>query len=162
MFSYRNCNILVATILNLFFFVSFVWAETPFDITACFSGERTVVAKAPELRVEGSVTKGTWLSNHANKALNNMTSICAGILKFESGKVSGKAYCKTMDADGDFIIMENTLEGSEIIFKFLQGTGKWNGIKGEGKGKVLMKARPITPDSIQSCLRVTGSFELPK
>jgi hypothetical protein len=57
-----------------------------------------------------------------------------------------------MDADGDFIIMENTLEDSEITFKFLQGMGKWNGIKGEGKGKVLMKARPITPGSIQSCL----------
>jgi hypothetical protein len=160
MLYHRNWSILVATVLSLILFGSFVQAETPFDITACFSGERTVVAQGQKLRVEGSVTKGTWLSNHENKALNNMTSICAGILKFEGGKASGQAYCKVMDSDGDFIIMENTLEGLEITFKFLQGTGKWDGIKGEGKGKVLMKAKPITPDSLQSCLRVIGAFEL--
>lgn len=150
-------------VLVFIIFIAAAQAGQPFDITACFSGERTVVAKSSELRVESSLTKGTWLSNHENKVLHDMTSICAGILKFESGKASGKAYCKVMDADGDFIIMENILEeSSEITFKFLQGTGKWNGIKGEGKGKVLMKSRPITPDSIQNCLRVTGTFEMPR
>jgi hypothetical protein len=35
-----------------------------------------------------------------------------------------------MDTDGSFVIVETTMDS----FKFLQGTGKWEGITGGGKG----------------------------
>ena len=153
-------SIMVVIVLGSAIFTSAVNAETPFDVTTCFSGERTTVAGSPEVTVAGSLTKGTWLSNHENKIFQNMTSQCAGILKILAGKAYGTAYCKVMNPDGDFIIMENTLEAPEIKFNFLHGTGKWKGIRGSGQGKVLMRPKPITPSAIQNCLRVTGTFEL--
>jgi hypothetical protein len=51
---------------------------------------------------------------------------------------------------------------TEGNFKFLQGTGKWKGIKGSGKGKVITRGKPITPGTAQVCSRWTGTFELPK
>ena len=155
-------SIMVVIVLGSAIFTSVANAETPFDVTTCFSGERTTVAGSPEVTVAGSLTKGTWLSNHENKIFHNMTSQCAGILKILAGKAYGTAYCKVMDPDGDFIIMENTLEAPEITFNFLYGTGKWKGIKGRGQGRVLMKPKPITPSTIQNCLRVTGAVELPE
>lgn len=46
--------------------------------------------------------------------------------------------------------------------KFLSGTGKWKGIKGEGRIKVIIQERRVTPDTSQICYRHTGTFELPK
>ena len=158
----NRLSMVVVILLGSAIFTSIASAESPFNVTTCFSGERTTVAESPEVTVSGSLTKGTWLSNHENKIFHNMTSQCAGILKIVAGKAYGFAYCKVMDPDGDFIIMENTLAAPEITFKFLHGMGKWHGIKGGGSGEVLMRPRPITPGTIQNCLRVSGTFELPK
>jgi hypothetical protein len=73
-------------------------------------------------------------------------------------------YSKFMDLDGDFVLLEGTIAPGETEgnFKFLQGTGKWKGIKGSGKGKVITRGKPITPGTAQVCSRWTGTFELPK
>ncbi len=67
------------------------------------------------------------------------------------------SYSKFMDPDGDFVISETTMAPgqSEGNFKFLQGTGKWKGIKGSD-------GKPITPGTNQVGNRLRGTFELPK
>jgi hypothetical protein len=81
-----------------------------------------------------------------------------------AGQLTGLTYSKFMDPDGDFVIVESTLTPGETEsnVKFLQGTGKWKGIKGSGKGKVITRGKPITPGTVQQCTRWTGTFELPK
>jgi hypothetical protein len=67
-----------------------------------------------------------------------------------------------MDPDGDIIIAELVVLGPEKTMKFLHGTGKWKGIKGEAKGKTTATGKPIAPGTIQTCSRYVGTFELPK
>ena len=67
-----------------------------------------------------------------------------------------------MDPDGDFFFMEGKAVGGEVIMKFLSGTGKWKGIKEEGRIKVITQGRRITPDTSQVCYPHTGTFELQK
>ena len=54
-----------------------------------------------------------------------------------AGQLTSLSYTKFMDPDGDFVITETITSGAagetEGNFKFLQGTGKWKGIKGGGE-----------------------------
>jgi hypothetical protein len=81
-----------------------------------------------------------------------------------AGQLTSLIYSKFMDPDGDFVILETTMAPGEKEgnFKFLQGTGKWKGIKGSGKVGIIKRGKPITPGTGQGCFRWTGTFELPK
>jgi hypothetical protein len=81
-----------------------------------------------------------------------------------AGQLTTLSYSKLMDPDGDFVILETTMAPGETEgnFKFLQGTGKWKGIKGSGKARAITSGKPITPGTSQGCGRWTGTFELPK
>jgi len=68
-----------------------------------------------------------------------------------------------MAPDGEFIMLE--LSGSSEVggtVRFLYGTGKWKGIKGEFKVKRLTTGKPITQGTDQHCEKHEGWFELPK
>ncbi len=81
-----------------------------------------------------------------------------------AGQMTAITYSKLMDPEGDFVITEVTVSPgeTETKFKFLQGTGKWKGIKGGGKVTSITRGKPITPGTFQQCTRRTGTFELPK
>jgi hypothetical protein len=81
-----------------------------------------------------------------------------------AGQMTSLTYSKFMDPDGDFVIMEVTIAPGETDAhcKFLQGTGKWKGIKGSGKVRAITSGKPIMPGTFQGCNRWTGTFELPK
>jgi len=160
----RRCNMFsvirwsTGIILGLIMFIPSAQAEEPFDITYCGSGTLTILTKSKELTVASVDAKGIAISNHENKTFNNCTWHGIGFMLIKNGARNWKSYAKFMDTDGSFIIVETTMDG----FKFLQGTGKWKGITGEGKGWLITKGKPITQGTIQNCRRVTGTFELPK
>ena len=81
-----------------------------------------------------------------------------------AGQLTFLSYSKIMDPDGDFVIVETatTPDETESNVRFLQGTGKWKGIKGEGKLRRIAAGKPITPGTSQYCTRHIGTFELPK
>ena len=81
-----------------------------------------------------------------------------------AGQRTGLGYHKFTDPDGDFVIVETaTVPGeTESNVRFLQGTGKWKGIKGSGKVRAITLDKPIKPGTNQGCGRWTGTFELPK
>ncbi len=81
-----------------------------------------------------------------------------------AGESTGLGYHKFMDPDGDFVVLETTRAPgeTEANVKFLEGTGKWKGIKGSGKVRAITSGKPITAGTIQGCSRFTGTFELPK
>ena len=86
------------------------------------------------------------------------------LIKVMTGQTTGFTYSKLMDPDGDFVILETTMAPGETEgnFMFLQGTGKWKGIKGSGKVRAIKCGKPITPGTGQQCNQWTGTFELPK
>jgi hypothetical protein len=79
------------------------------------------------------------------------------------GKSSWHGFSKSMDPDGDFIISEYAGDSdSGNTGKILYGTGKWKGVKGEYKSKVITAGRPIVERTNQYCENWEGWFELPK
>ena len=152
----------IAIILGLFAFISVAQAQTPFDITECLAGTSIVVYESKEIRIESTEVKGIMISNHENKVFNNCTFHVVAIAKTVDGKRRSDSYWKIMDPDGDVIIAEVVVLGPEKTMKFLHGTGKWKGIKGEAKGKTTAIGKFIAPGTIQACSRYVGTFELPK
>ena len=111
------------------------------------------------LSLEG---KGIIFSHHENKVFDNCTFQVVVIYKIVDGKRRSDSYWKIMDPDGDIIIAEVVVIGPEKTMKFMHGTGKWKGIKGEAKGKTTAAGRPAAPETMQACSRYIGTFELAK
>jgi len=114
------------------------------------------------MRVHGFDFKGIALSNLANKAFDNMTFHGIGIGRVLPNKKKHRyGHIKFMDPDGDILVTENlrTLDGPDATWNFLQGTGKWKGIKEGGKLRPAAGGKPITPGTVRGCIRMTGTFE---
>ena len=152
----------ILVVIGLFIFIPFAQAQTPFDITECLAGNSTVVFDSKEIRIGSTEGKGIIFSHHENKVFDNCTFHVVSIAKVVDGKRRSDSYWKIMDIDGDIIIAEVVVLGPEKTMKFLHGTGKWKGIKGEAKGKTTAIGKFIAPGTIQSCSRYVGTFDLQK
>ena len=137
-------------------------AQQPFDITYCATSNMTTVSASEGLIVFSLDTKGIAFSNHENKVFDNMTFHGVAVGKVVAGKPIGTGYFKYMDPDGDIVIWELSIDVPVDTLKAIQGTGKYKGIKAEGKAALITKAKSITPDTRQVCRKFTGTLELPK
>jgi hypothetical protein len=126
------------------------------------AGNSTVVFDSKEIRIGSTEGKGIIISHHDNKVFDNCTFHVVSIAKVVDGKRTSNSYWKIQDPDGDVVIAELVVLGPEKTMKFLHGTGKWKGIKGEAKGKTTAAGKPVVPGTIQTCSRYIGTFELPK
>jgi hypothetical protein len=150
-------------VLSLVVSISVAQAQQSYDITECYSfTTHTRLSEAPDPAFVGFDGKGIVRSNVENKVFDNFTLHCAGIRSVVDGKGESYGYFKYLDPDGDFFFMEGKAAAGEVIMKFLSGTGKWKGIKGEGRIKVITQGRRVTPDTSQVCYRHIGTFELLK
>lgn len=146
-------------------FIPVAPAQQPIDYTDCGSGTFTLMSDAKEFTVLVFDIKGVTRSNHENKVFDNMTYHHVGVNRIVAGKWTVYGYTKYMDSDGDFVIFEINEAGPpmEGTWQFLYGTGKWKGIKGNGRHfHPSTTPRAIVPGTIQSCSRNVGTFELPK
>src|SRR4030042_6673562 len=153
----------VGIVFCLILSISVAQAQQSYDSNECYSfTTHTVLSEVPDLTIVGFGGKGIVRSNVENKVFDNFTLHCAGIRRLIAGTAESYGYFKYLDPDGDFFFMEGRAVEGEVIMKFLSGTGKWRGIKGEGRIKVITRGKRITPDTSQVCYRHTGTFELPK
>lgn len=146
----------VRVLFGSIFFIPIAHAEQPFDITYCGSGELTILTQSKELTIASVDAKGITISNNENGTFNNCTWHGIGVMVVKDGNRTWSSYAKFMDPDGSLLIVETTMDA----FTILQGTGKWEGITGGGKGWLITKGKPIAQGTIQNCRRVKGAFEL--
>ena len=67
-------------------------------------------------------------------------------------------------SNGDINIMAWEGDGSRNSgsWKFILGTGKWEGLEGSGTWSVGERAKPMEEGTFQNCLKIKGTYELPK
>ena len=152
----------VGFVLGMSLMIPVAQAEQQYDITDCGSMTFTLNSESDDLTIITFDFKGISRSNSENKIFDNCTVFYVGVARTMPGMSTAYGYSKYMDSDGDFVVMESIREGAETHCKFLQGTGKWKGIKGEGKLRRIAVGRPISPGTSQYCTRHVGTFELPK
>lgn len=156
-------SVVVAIVFVLVIHIPVAQAETPYDITACYSGTITMLSQSKELTIFSMDIKGIARSNHENKVFDNCTFHSVSVMRIIAGKRYQNGYTKFMYPDGDCFFVEISRDGGQIAdAKLLHGTGKWKGITGSGKITSLSRGKPIMPGTYQGCVRNTGTFELPK
>lgn len=148
--------------LSLFIVVSFAQAQQPYEITCCGGGTVTMLYSSKDLTILSQDLKGISQSNHSNKTFDNCTWHMVGLVRIENGKAHWYQYRKYQDPDGDTFAAELSGIDNEGTFKFLQGTGKWSGITGEGKAWTTARGKAIMQGTQQYCGRSRGVFELKK
>ncbi len=151
-----------AIVVGLLLLAMVVHAEEPYDITNCGSGTNAILYSSKELTIISTDSKGITVSNHDNKAFDNFTYHCSGIVRIAEGKLGYLTYCKFVGPEGDAVVGESTVEGDKEVWKFLIGTGKWKGITGGGTHKAVTKGKPVAAGTSQGCRRATGTYSLPK
>ncbi len=160
----RNWFIVTVVILGLTGVIPVAQAERQeFENIWCGSATYNVMIFSKEISAMTNDAKGILRSTHESKLFDNWTTHSGYVIKGQDGKWFWSGLGKRMAPDGEFIIME--LSGSSeggTTGKFIYGTGKWKGVKGEFKTKRLTTGKPITEGTEQSCEKHEGWFELPK
>jgi hypothetical protein len=164
--SYRRSWILLTVvILGLFMFIPIAQAQRQeFENIACVANTTSTVQASPgEIYIGTFEGKGIVRSVDEKKLFDNNTFHQVGVQKAVGGKWIWNGFYKAMRPDGDFIIWEFSGD-SEIgtTAKAIYGAGKFKGVKGEVKSKMLTKGKPIVEGTSQNCSQVVGWIELPK
>jgi hypothetical protein len=152
-------SVVVAIVLGLVILIPVAQAETPYNITNCYSGTSTDLFRSKELTIITIDAKGIAVSNHENKIFDNCSFHSTQIIQNMNGEWKRFGHTKFMDPDGDYFFVEVSGEKSAVV-EFLYGTGKWEGITGTGKFEVIARGKAIEPGTFQGCVRNTGTFEL--
>jgi hypothetical protein len=160
-------KIVVIIVLSLVLFIPFAKAQQPLDITDAFFATYKTLTESKELTIISSEVWGIVTSNNENKAFEDMTSYCLAVRKYVAGEQrKSLTYTKFMDKDGDFCVVETIRDGTETgpegTWTFVQGTGKWKGIKGGGKGWFSARGKAQTASTVQGRVRMKGTYELLK
>jgi len=138
--------------------------EKPMSIISCRSGNVDMLSASKELVVYGYEVKGIDLGTDEDKTFENFTHKCIGVTRIAGGPPWTDGYCKYMDPDGDFFLVHarGEMGPKGLPWKFMQGTGKWGGIKGGGLVHNMTKGKPIEEGTAQFCIKIEGTYELPQ
>ena len=155
---------MIVVILGLAMFIPVAQAERQdFECITCNADTNNIVHSSPEVAILSVDTKSIFRSTHESKLFDNWTRHMVTVIKRVDGKRSWSGFTKEMGPDGDFIIWEfygDSESGSTT--KVVYGTGKWKGVKGERKAKIITAGKPIAQGTAQYCDRIVGWIELPK
>jgi hypothetical protein len=165
MFYGRSWITVTVVILGLVMFIPFAQAQRQdFEALGCYVGTNSIVHTSPEVVIMSADMKGIMQSTHDSKFLENWTMHCVIVMKVVGGKGSWNGLGKGMAPDGEFILGEihGDSESGGSTWNIFYGTGKWKDIKGELKGKVTRRGKPIVEGTSQLCEKYAGWIELPK
>ena len=138
--------------------------EKPTNILSCRSGTTTMLTASKELVVFSFELKGIDQDLNEDKVFENYTHMCVGTIRILGGERISKGYCKYMAPDGDFFIVsfDGPSGGKPLPWEYIYGTGKWKGIKGGGTAKTTTMGKPIVEGTFQTCMEISGTYEVPQ
>jgi hypothetical protein len=141
-------------------------AAEQMDITHCYSGTSILFHNSKEIMPLVSwAQNGIISSNTENKKLHNAVSHCEGVQRGMEEERVGYGLCKIVDDEGDAITAEIPYTGFDYEVRFLEGTGKWKGIRGSLRSVRTVRSKTgkgAMPATYQGCRLEKGTFELTK
>jgi hypothetical protein len=162
--SLKKLRIAIIIIVGSMMFPVIAGAQQPFQVIGCSSGTVVTLSEGQALTVYNIVGKGPAWGTAGNKNFDNLTWDFVATLRVMDGKTIGIAYYRFTDPDHDYFILEATgdaiLQGGD--WKFLYGAGKWKGLTGMLRGKVVLRGRPLPVEGEQYWCRIIGTLELPQ
>lgn len=122
------------------------------------------IVRSQQISIFNWDAKGIMRSNNESKVFDNCTVHTQGVVVIEGKNMTVYGYLKYLDPDGDFVIFRYTKNPGEqaATTTLLAGTGKWKGITGGGKAKLITRGKPVAAGTNQFCNNHKGRFTVPK
>jgi hypothetical protein len=136
--------------------------ERPYEIRVCSTAETTVIDNAGGVTIVASVTRGMADSVAPGGPFDKTTFECRGVTNASKAGVDYNSRCTFVDADGHKVVGATAGTAQGWTWKFLAGTGKWEGIEGGGTGKSVAQYPRLSPAVTAGCGIAKGSFTLKK
>ncbi len=133
-----------------------------YDLKLCSTTEATVIDRAGDVVVVATQVRGMTDSNPPGGPFDNTSYECRGVMNASKTVVEFSGRCTFVDTDGHKALgaFSGTPKGWE--WKFVGGTGKWEGIQGGGLTKPLKQYARLSPTVTAGCAHATGSYSIQK
>lgn len=139
-------------------------AAEDLEVVHCYSGTSKFFSHGPIVLLSWE-QRGILTSNHPRKILDAAVVQCEGFQKGAGPARKGEALCKIVDQDGDAIVASIPYAGFDYDVKFIDGTGKWQGVQGSLRSTRTVRSvdgKNGLPDSYQGCRLERGQFSVTK
>jgi hypothetical protein len=101
------------------------------------------------------------IRDQSDRAEPDISQHCVGTTLTHAGQRIARGYCTFMYPDGDRAVIEVTRNGEGPgSWRFVDGTGKYAGVTGEGTYSFITQARPVQEGTWQYCTENEGSYTL--
>ncbi len=155
-------NLLAVTLMTACAPLIAVAQERPYEIKVCSTSESTVIDKAGEVTILAGVTRGIADSVAPGGPFDKTSFECRGVTNASKAGVDYNSRCVFVDADGHKVVGTNVGTAQGWTWKFLGGTGKWEGIEGGGTGKSIAQYPRPSPAVSAGCGIAKGTYTLKK
>jgi hypothetical protein len=132
--------------------------EVAYEIRGCGTAENTVIDRAGDVTVLQGMSRGVADSIPAGGPFDKTTYECRSLTTVSKQGAEFSNRCVFVDRDGHKALGTSVGTGKGWEWKFLAGTGKWEGITGGGPGVPETAYARYSPAVSGGCYRAKGSF----
>jgi hypothetical protein len=139
------------------------WAqEIAYESRGCGVNEASVIDKAGDMTIATSYTRGNADLSRPGMPAVKFTYECRAVSNFSKDGAEFAGRCTFVDSDGDRQVgaYQGTPKGWQ--WRYLGGTGKWEGITGGGPSVPDGAYARMSPSVTGSCYKATGTYTLKK
>jgi hypothetical protein len=136
-------------------------SEGPVDVTDTYTGTLEVLAMPDGQAWVSWRQTGVRRANVAGGMFDRMSLRAIGLLWSADGRMHGRGAWELIDAEGSKLFAVSERDGDEIAWRFTGGTGRFEGIEGEGRYLDFAPFPTIVPGTFQQSPRAVGRYRLP-
>jgi len=134
----------------------------PYDLKLCSTSEATVIDRAGDTTILATHGRGISDSNTPGGAFDRQTYECRGVMDASKAAVEFTGRCTFVDMDGHKALGTYAGNPTGWTWKFLSGTGKYEGIEGGGTTKPIKQYPRLSPAVGGSCVHAVGTYTIKK
>jgi hypothetical protein len=136
--------------------------EATYDIRGCGMQESSLIDKVGDVVIMQTVTRGLVDSISPGAAFDKTTYECRAVVNASPAGVEFNNRCVFVDKDGHKTVGASAGTPKGWQWKFIGGSGKWEGISGGGPGVPETAYARLSSAVTGSCWRSKGTYSLKK
>ena len=136
--------------------------EIPLELKGCLVTETTVIDRAGDVVIGMNVTRGVTDRVGPGPFPEKTKHYCREVFNASPTGVEFSNRCNFVDAQGDRIISVAHGTRDSFQWRWIAGTGKFQGISGSGTGKIDAAYPRANPAVSGSCWSGKGSYSISK
>src|SRR5438094_10001865 len=125
--------------------------DIPVELKGCLTTETTIIDRAGDLVIGMNVTRGVTDRVGSGPFPDKTSHDCRAVFTASPAGVEFSNRCNFVDAQGDKILSVANGTRDSFQWKWVAGTGKFQGISGSGTAKIDVNYPRASPTITPNC-----------